>query len=167
MLEIIPCNESEKEKISIIARLAEEIWREHYEPIHGKPKIDYMLEKFQSQTAITEQLRIGFLYYLLRNESGYIGYVGVYPDADCLFLSKIYIKSCYRGKGYGKQAIAFIENIARDKTLSCIDLCVAKDNTDSIKAYTNLGFQVIKSVKKDIGSGFFMDDYVMKKHVDN
>ena len=167
MLEIIPCIEQDQEKISTIARLAEEIWREHYEPKHGKPKVDYLLEKFQSQSAITGQLKTGFLYYLLRNESDYIGYLGVYPEGNCLVLSKIYIKSCCRGKGYGKQAIAFVENIAREKNLSCVDLSVAKDNSDSIKAYLSLGFRLVKPIKKDIGNGFFMDDYVMKKNVDN
>ena len=44
-----------------------------------------------------------------------------------------------------------------------ISLTVNKYNTDSIKAYEKMGFEKIDSVVMDIGNGYVMDDYVMKK----
>jgi diphthamide synthase (EF-2-diphthine--ammonia ligase) len=47
--------QSEKQ-ITAVVRLAREIWQEHYEPIIGQKQVDYMLEKFQSEKALVEQL---------------------------------------------------------------------------------------------------------------
>jgi RimJ/RimL family protein N-acetyltransferase len=42
-------------------------------------------------------------------------------------------------------------------------LQVNRNNFDSITVYRRLGFEVIDTVKTDIGGGFYMDDYVMAK----
>jgi GTP cyclohydrolase I len=39
-------------KIEIVEKLACEICNEHFVPIIGKAQVDYMLEKFQSKTAV-------------------------------------------------------------------------------------------------------------------
>jgi len=98
---------SAENQIEIIAGLADEIWNEHFTPIIGKAQVDFMLEKFQSKKAITEQIENGFLYFLIKNNNDYIGYLGVLPKENQLFLSKLYITSAERGKGHGRHAIAF------------------------------------------------------------
>jgi diamine N-acetyltransferase len=84
---------SDKNSINTVEKLANEIWREHYTPIIGKAQVDYMLDKFQSKKAISEQIKNGFLYFLLKADNEYIGYIGVVPNSDKkeLLLSKIYI----------------------------------------------------------------------------
>ncbi len=52
-------------QIETVARLACEIWNQHFIPIIGKAQVDYMLEKFQSKRAISEQIENGYSYYLL------------------------------------------------------------------------------------------------------
>jgi RimJ/RimL family protein N-acetyltransferase len=153
-------NESE---IEIVENLACEIWNEHFTPIIGKAQVDYMLEKFQSRKAISEQIKNGFLYYLITIKNDSIGYIGIHPKQDELFLSKIYIRSSERGRGYGRKAIQFLEKLAREKGLRKITLTVNKNNTDTIKAYEKFGFRNIGPVVQDIGSGFVMDDYGMEK----
>ena len=81
-------NESE---IEIVENLAYEIWNEHFTHIIGKAQVDYMPEKFQSRETISEQIKKGFLYYLIRINNHSIGYMGIHPKQDELFLSKIYI----------------------------------------------------------------------------
>lgn len=153
-------NESQME---IVVSLACEIWNEHFTPIIGKAQVDYMLEKFQSKKAITEQIENGFLYCLIKINHDSIGYMGVHPEDDELFLSKIYIRSSERGKGYGRKAIQFLEKLAGEKGLKKITLTVNKNNTDTIQAYEKFGFENTGSVVQDIGDGFIMDDYRMEK----
>ncbi len=156
--------QSERE-IEIVVNLAYKIWNEHFIPIIGKAQVDYMLEKFQSKKAISEQIKDGFLYYLIRINKECIGYIGIHPKQDELFLSKIYIRSSERGKGYGRKAIQFLEKLGREKGLKRITLTVNKNNTDTIKAYEKFGFKNTGSVVQDIGSGFIMDDYGMERVV--
>ena len=154
---------SNRSQIEIVEKLAYEIWNEHFIPIIGKAQVDYMLEKFQSKKAISEQIENGFLYYLIKTNNNLVGYMGVCPRESELFLSKIYIRSSERGRGCGRKALEFLENLAIEKGLSKITLTVNKNNTDTIKTYVKLGFRNLGSVVQDIGSGFVMDDYKMEK----
>jgi RimJ/RimL family protein N-acetyltransferase len=156
---------STEDQIEIVESLAREIWTEHYTPIIGKGQVEYMLDKFQSRTAISEQIKTGFLYFLIEEGDQFIGYIGVHPKGDELFLSKIYILSSKRGKGYGKKAIRFIETLAKEQGLKKFVLTVNKNNIRSIKAYEKIGFKNLGSVIQDIGNGFIMDDFRMEKTV--
>ncbi len=152
-------------QIEIVVSLAKEIWTEHYIPIIGRAQVDYMLERFQSKQAVFQQIRRGLLYFLIREDSEFIGYIAVHPKGRELFLSKIYVKSSRRGKGYGRKAVQFAETLAKERGLSKIVLTVNKNNINSIKAYEKIGFKKTGSLIQDIGSGFFMDDYKMEKTV--
>lgn len=153
-------------QIEIVEKLAREIWTEHFTPIIGKAQVAYMLEKFQSKRAISEQIEQGFQYYLLKTNDGFIGYMGVQPKEEELFLSKLYIRRSQRAKGYGRKAVRFLEVMAREKKLSRITLTVNRNNLDTIKAYEKFGFENLGPAVQDIGGGFIMDDYRMAKRID-
>ncbi|MHC4227789.1 MAG: GNAT family N-acetyltransferase [Planctomycetota bacterium] len=154
---------SNASQIEIVAKLACEIWNQHFTPIIGKAQVDYMLEKFQSQKAISGQIENGYSYYLLKADSDYIGYMGLCLKENELFLSKLYVRASQRGKGYGRKAVEFLEELAKQKALGKITLTVNKNNTDTIRAYEKLGFANLGSFVQDIGNGFIMDDYKMEK----
>ncbi|MBE9560420.1 MAG: GNAT family N-acetyltransferase [Proteobacteria bacterium] len=156
---------SNNHQIEIIEALACEIWNEHFTPIIGKAQVDYMLEKFQSKKSIAKQIENGHLYFLIRKNSRHIGYLGASPESSHLFLSKLYITSAERGKGYGRKAIKFLEDLAIEKELRKILLTVNRNNSDTIETYKKLGFVVQRSIVKDIGSNFVMDDYEMVKDI--
>jgi len=147
----------------LVAELGDFIWREHYTPIIGLAQVEYMLDHFQSITAIKKQIAEGVRYYLVENEDENVGYLSFYPKEESLFISKIYVLSNQRGKGLGKAAIGFIENNATDLGLDTLRLTVNKFNTNSITSYEKMGFFKTESVVIDIGGGFVMDDYVMEK----
>ena len=92
-----------------------------------------------------------------------IGYFGVLPKESELLLSKFYILCSERHTGYGKKALHYIEQLAISKELYQVTLTVNKYNTNTIEAYEKLGFKKTKSIDKDIGKGFIMDDYLMVK----
>lgn len=154
---------TDKSQIKAIESLAHEIWHEYYTPIIGKAQVDYMLEKFQSVKAIEEQIDNGFLYFLCEHDNAPVGYMSVNITGEELFLSKIYVDSANRRKGYGREMVAFLEEMARKKALNNISLTVNRYNNDSIQMYEKVGFSICGSVVQDIGNGFVMDDYKMKK----
>jgi diamine N-acetyltransferase len=156
---------STENHMDIIESLAREIWTEHYNPIIGKQQVDYMLARYQSKQAVKEQIASGVLYFLIEEGRAFIGYIAVHPRGDELFLSKIYLRSSRRARGYGKKAVQFVETLARERGLRKIVLTVNKNNTGAIRAYEKIGFRNVGSLVQDIGSGFVMDDYAMEKTV--
>lgn len=154
---------STEDQIDIVESLAREIWNEYYIPLIGKKQVDYMLDKYQSKETMRVQIRAGVLYFLMKKEHETIGYIAVHPRSDDLFLSKIYIQSNHRAKGYGKKAVKFAETLARDRGLRKIVLTVNKNNAAAIRAYEKIGFRNAGSLVQDIGSGYVMDDYAMEK----
>ena len=156
---------STENHMDIIESLAREIWTEHYIPIIGEQQVDYMLARYQSKQAIKEQIASGVLYFLIEEDQAFIGYIAVQPRGDELFLSKIYLRSSRRARGYGKKAVQFMETLARERGLRKIVLTVNKNNTGAIRAYEKIGFRNVGSLVQDIGSGFVMDDYAMEKTV--
>ena len=161
LIEIV----SDENQIVIIEGLACEIWNEYFTAIIGKAQVDYMLEKFQSKKVITEQIENGFLYFLIKNNNDPIGYIGVIPEDKQLFLSKLYITLAERGKGHGRKAIEFLEELAIEKNLSKISLTVNRNNSATINMYKKLGFENRGTTVQDIGNDFVMDDYKMEKKI--
>jgi ribosomal protein S18 acetylase RimI-like enzyme len=156
---------SAEKQIEMVESLAKEIWTEHYTPIIGREQVCYMLDRFQTKKAVSDEIGAGVLYFLIESGGELIGYVAVQPKRAELFLSKIYIRSSNRSSGYGRKAVQFIERLARKRGLRKISLTVNKNNTGSLKAYEKLGFRNLGPVIKDIGGGFVMDDYRMEKNV--
>jgi len=155
------------EEIDEVAQLATEIWHEYYIAILTVEQIDYMIDKYQSVPAITDQIRHqGYEYYLLRDGgSAAVGYMAVKQEADKLFLSKFYIRKECRGRGYASQAIVFLEQLCKDRNLRHIWLTVNRHNKSSIAIYERKGFRIDREQVADIGNGFVMDDYVMIKDI--
>jgi GNAT superfamily N-acetyltransferase len=156
-------------QIASLVPFARGIWIGHYYGLVDKSLVDYVLAKFQSFEAITKQIgQEGHLYYLVERKDGdALGYIAVVPDAGKkeLFLSKFYIKAGERQKGLGRQALEYIEGLARDNGLKKIYLTVNKRNAGSIAVYERMGFAKARDVVTDIGDGFVMDDFVMVKAV--
>ncbi len=122
-----------------------------------------MLEKFQSKKSLRQQRKDGFTYFLLMNHSQPIGYTGVQLKNNELFLSKFYLLLEERHKGFGRQAMDFLEQFALKQHVRKITLTVNKNNLDTINAYTKMGFVNLGSVIQNIGHEFVMDDYKMEK----
>ena len=152
-----------KQHIETVEALANEIWTEHYIPIIGREQVDYMLTRFQSMQAIEDQIANGYLYFLIQDAGQFIGYISIQPKDQELFLSKIYVRSSCRSKGYGRKAVRFAEELAKEKGLGKIVLTVNKNNTLAIKAYEAIGFKNVGALVQDIGNGFVMDDFKMEK----
>ena len=156
------------EDYKVIADLAKEIWTEYYTPIIGSEQLEYMLDKFQSKEAIENQIvHSDYNYYIIYDTNALVGYLSIKKEAHALFLSKIYISKSYRGQGFGKIAMNFIELQAKELNCDSIYLTVNKFNTNSINAYEKIGYKKIEELVIDIGNGYVMDDFKMEKTLIN
>ena len=157
-LEFVPV--SSEEHISTVVRLAAEIWPEHYRDIIGQDQVDYMLQRFQSATAVAAQLDEGYEYFLLRMGERWVGYASVLAESQMqrLFVSKLYLLKALRGRGLGRESVSYLSQLAHRRGLSKLWLTVNKYNP-SLTAYLRMGFVNDGAVVTDIGGGYVMDDY--------
>ena len=151
-------------EIQRLADMAGKIWHEFFPGIISKEQIDYMVDKFQSFRAMTDQMQNqGYRYHVLEADGEPMGYTGWKLEDGKLFLSKIYLKKEARGKGYSSILFRFLEQQARENNASAIWLTVNKYNAHSIAVYEHKGFKTVRTQEADIGNGFIMDDYIMEK----
>ena len=152
------------EQIQLLAKLADAIWHEYFSGMLSDAQIDYMVKAFQSKKALRNQIRTdGYLYFFILSDRKPVGYMGLRPEKNRLFLSKIYIQKDDRGKGFFSFALDYIEKLARDMGLEAIYLTVYQHNTSSIQIYQKKGFRIIGTQVKPIGQGYIMDDYILEK----
>ena len=86
-------------------------------------------------------------------------------DRYTLKLDKLYLKPDFHGRGIGSKVLQYLTECASDAGYKAICLNVNKENVRAIRAYSKNGFKKKASVKIDIGSGFFMDDFIMEKKI--
>lgn len=147
------------EDVARMSAMATEIVREHFDPLIGKAQNDYMLSRFQTPEAISQQLAQGYRYFFVRQGAADLGFVAFYPRESYMYLSKFYLYKQARGQGYAHAMLAHVIAAAREEGLGEIRLNVNRFNS-ACRAYEKLGFRVLREEKNDIGSGFIMDDYV-------
>ena len=152
-----------EDTVPLLAAEADKIWHEFFPGIISEAQIDYMVEKFQSEAAILAQITgQSYEYYFMQLDGKNCGYLGIRPEEKRLFLSKLYLKKEYRGRGIARQAFQFLRHTAEERKLSSVYLTVNKYNTHSVEVYKHIGFQIVETQAADIGGGFIMDDYIMQ-----
>lgn len=152
------------EELAVLCKLAASIWRQHYQALLGEEQIAYMLNKFQSEEAVREQiLHQNYQYFFIVADGEDVGYVALQVQPEALFLSKLYIQKDFRGHGIARRVVAFLQGMAAAHGLHRIWLTVNKHNEGSIAAYEKLGFTTFREHVEDIGEGYVMDDYWMEK----
>jgi hypothetical protein rflaF_00260 len=151
-------------ELRLLAELAEKIWHECFVGIISEEQIDYMVERFQSYKAMTEQTaNQDYCYLAVRENDDLCGYIAVKPENDeRFFLSKLYLRKDKRGKGIASQMLEKVFEEARNCGKKRVYLTVNKHNDHAVNVYEKTGFKTIESIVTDIGNGFVMDDYVME-----
>lgn len=160
----------------LLAKAADEIWHEYWPPLIGAEQTDYMVDSFQSRTAIERDMaEHAYEYWLLyasEEEGGapgegerLVGYTGGHVESETnrFFISKIYLYAAERGKHFATRVIEHYVTLCRARGLSAMYLTVNKHNELGVRAYKGNGFEVIDAVETDIGEGFIMDDFIMEK----
>lgn len=156
-------------QIDILCAIARQVWHETFDPILPEGQTDYMIDKFQSDHAVKDQMaNQNYRYYLAKLDGEYVGFVGFaphYQGQEETYLSKVYLLVQGRGQGAVKAMFRLVEEETKKEGLSKIRLTVNKQNTHAYQVYQHYGYETVEAVETDIGQGYVMDDFVMVKRV--
>jgi ribosomal protein S18 acetylase RimI-like enzyme len=67
--------------------------------------------------------------------------------------------------GFGTLLLNHAESIAKQQNCGSISLYVNRFNTQAMRLYQSMGYQIIDQQIFDIGKGYDMDDYRMVKKI--
>ena len=148
-----------------LAKVARIVWREANVSFCTPEQVEYMIERYQSFEAISGQLMHGYRYFLIEEGDVIMGYFGVQPQGERLFLSKFYILKEYRGRKLFSLGLQYMIELCKESGLESIYLTVNRNNTHAYEVYLAKGFKVIAEEDNPIGEGFEMNDYIMEYEV--
>lgn len=150
-----------------IEELARSIWPLVYDWMISPEQMQYMLEWMYSQQQIRSEIDHGTLYIILRENREPIGFASCGPvdeHCDCP-LHKLYVHPDAQGHGAGIKALNYLIHFAEQKGAKTVTLRVNRTNQKAIQFYEKHGFTPWKEDCADIGGGFVMDDYIMRKTI--
>lgn len=149
--------------IPLIQTLAKDIWNEHYPGIISKEQIDYMLNVMYATKRIEEEMKLGVVYMLIKVNNAPAGYLSYFHEKadNRVKVDKIYLKKEFHGRGIGQQMLDHVYKKCVQMNIPSLYLNVNKKNEKAIRAYERFGFVKSGEINKDVGEGFFMDDFVM------
>jgi GNAT superfamily N-acetyltransferase len=151
--------------LSEIQTLAHAIWREHYPGIISSEQIEYMLrEGYNLESLRREFAQEAIRYDRALVEGALVGFsaYGPHADANALMLHKLYVEAAQRGRGCARKLVESASEYALTHSFDRVILRVNKHNRVAVAAYERMGFSNRGAIVSDIGSGFFMDDYLME-----
>lgn len=150
-------------EIPLIRALTFQVWPQTYSPILSKEQIEYMLEMMYSEAALQQQMKEGSQFLIVYESEEPVGFASYQEIQPSIFkLHKIYVLPSQQGKGTGRFLLDHILEEIKQNGAAVLQLQVNRYNK-ARNFYEKLGFTVIEEADFDIGNGYFMNDYVMKK----
>ena len=165
---MISIRKAERADLTTIHNLAYEIWPAAYLEILGQAQLNYMLEKIYSLPSLEHQYKVLKHHFILilddEKPVGFASFSSHDNDASVYHLNKIYVHPDQQGKKLGKKMLDYIIEHIKNAGAKALQLNVNRHNK-ALYFYEKQGFKMIRSENIDIGSGYFMNDYVMELKV--
>ena len=153
------------EELVRVRKIADVIWPETFKDILSPEQIRYMMQMMYAPEVMSRELAEGFSFNIVLADGRDAGYVvySAYGEDGTAKLHKVYLLNDFHRQGVGQKMLEYVCRRCRERGFSSVLLAVNKQNLPAQKAYLRHGFIMEKAVKCDIGHGFFMDDYLMRK----
>jgi ribosomal protein S18 acetylase RimI-like enzyme len=151
-----------KDDLWLVRELALLIFPATYQDIVEDGQVDFMMNLIYSPAALLEQQEAGQIFLIIYSEgkaAGFASYTRLNEEGD-FKLNKIYLNHRIQGRGLGKWLLNDVISRVKQAGGRALLLNVNRHNR-ARGFYHNMGFSILKEELIDIGSGFFMDDYVM------
>ncbi len=150
--------------IPLIRELTMQVWPQTYTPIVGESQVNYMLDRFYSADALTQQMTVHQHYFIIGYEEGIPAAFASYSEIGPFVykLHKLYIVSGMQGKGLGKVMVDYIVEDVRRIGGRKLRLNVNIYNDSAKSFYDKYGFVQLHDEDIDIGGGYFMNDHVLQ-----
>jgi ribosomal protein S18 acetylase RimI-like enzyme len=161
---MIEIRAAQKKDLPTIQELAHAIWPSAYLDILGEAQLNYMLDKIYSLHSLEHQFSILNQRFILATENEKpVGFASYSPhdDASVYHLNKIYVSPNQQGKNIGKKMLDHVIATVKNLGASALQLNVNRHNK-ALHFYEKRGFKIIRQEDIDIGSGYFMNDYVLE-----
>jgi len=164
MIHEIKITEAQLSDFESIQSMAYEIWPSYYANIISLDQIEYMLRLLYSKDALLEQSQKGQRFFLVSEKEEEVGFIGLTLHADkSLKIDKLYLKEEFRGKGFGKLMMTFVEKEGKKLNAKNLFLNVNRFN-ESILFYKKTGFEIDKTIDIPFGP-FWLNDFIMCKPI--
>jgi diamine N-acetyltransferase len=152
--------------IPSIREMARRIWIPAYTGIITEEQIEYMLNLMYSEESLIHQLEVeACTFYILSGGEIDLGFASISSKTPELFrLNKLYVDTTLHGRGLGKKLLHRLVEHTMESGGGVLELNVNKNNP-AINFYLSQGFEIFREEVIDIGNGFVMDDFVMRKNI--
>ncbi|MEO6916733.1 MAG: GNAT family N-acetyltransferase [Chitinophagaceae bacterium] len=162
-LEELQVRAATVDDIPVIRRLAIDIWPMTYSHILTQDQIGYMLHLFYSERSLLQQMQSHqFFLGFYQDHPVAFASVGRTTEEGVFKLHKLYLSTGLQGKGMGRFLLNYIIGVIKSYGATDLELNVNRQNK-ALGFYQALGFGIIKTEDIDIGEGFWMNDYVLRK----
>ena len=154
------------QSLAAVREIAAVVWPPTFAPILSPEQIEYMMDMMYAPEVMERELASGYRFEIIRidgRNAGYISYSQYDGHPGTAKLHTVDLLPDFHGQGYGQKMLDHAQEQCRKLGYAFIQLNVNKHNVRAIKAYERNGFETVDAVKVPIGSGFFMDDFVMRK----
>ncbi len=150
-------------EVLLIHDLAERIWHASYADMLTAPQIRYMLGWMYAPHKLAAEIERGVTYLIVRDGSQAVGYLAWELMNRLAFLNKIYLVPERQGIGWGQVMLGRFLADARHAGALQAELRVNRANARALKAYERAGFEQVGRQVTDIGGGFVMDDFILRR----
>ncbi|MEY3399023.1 MAG: hypothetical protein RL220_1617 [Bacteroidota bacterium] len=152
--------------IGLISSLAARIWPVCYSNIISAGQIDYMLGMMYSDVSLRRQMtEEGCRFTLAYSGDIPVGFSSTSEKEAGLFrLHKLYVDTSLHRKGVGSILLNDVLEYASEHGGDQLELNVNKSNP-AVRFYLARGFEVWREEVLDIGNGYVMDDFVMRRNI--
>ncbi len=148
--------------------MAGDIWPSAYGKILSPGQIDYMLARMYHPGQIRRELAEGVDYRWIGCGERRLGFLAFGPAqaGEACPLHKFYLLPEEQGSGKGRAALALLIELAARSGATSLELRVNRHNTQAIAFYQRNGFSTYAEDLHEIGGGFAMDDFLMRRNLE-
>lgn len=159
--------EGDLEDINTIGFIAQQVWPVAYREILTPEQLRYMLKLFYSPEALKKQMTVDHHHFLIAElEEEPVGFAsfGQVHDSDVYKLHKLYVITSLQSKGVGKALLESVLEEVKQRQGTELILNVNRNNK-ALGFYRKSGFSILREEDVNIGSGYFMNDFVLGKKI--
>jgi diamine N-acetyltransferase len=155
-----------RDDAAAISAMAEEIWPTAYAHLISTEQIRFMLGWMYAPAELTRQMEEENMeYYWIETGNLHVGFLAigpVLPGVACP-LHKFYLLPERHREGLGSAAMDRLMSRLETSGATSIELRVNRSNLAAIGFYRKNGFVKYAEDCLEIGGGFVMDDYLMRR----
>jgi len=155
------------EHFDLIEGLARRIVPDFYAPFFERATAEYLVESGHTAAALAAQAGKGDRHFLIEGDGRPVGYFSLAVEEERILLSHFYVLREFRGRGLGQLAMDFIHREVTTMGGRRIELFVLRENSAAVGLYRKNGFVVAEEVLTRLGNGAVLEDFLMRKDLEN